>query len=55
MSEVKKRSFFNRNLVAIVMIPTIIGIHWVCHSIQNNEKFVKQHERKDLPIFMVKE
>lgn len=53
MSSKKTASFINRNIIAIVIIPTIFALHWACNSIQNNEKFVKQHERKDLPIIMV--
>lgn len=53
MSAVKKRSFFNRNLVAIVIVPIVVGIHWFCDDLQKNEKFVKPSERKDLPIIAV--
>lgn len=49
----KPRSFVNRNLVAIVMIPTIVAIHWACNWIQSNEYLIKESERKELPIFIV--
>ncbi|XP_047096875.1 uncharacterized protein LOC124710364 [Schistocerca piceifrons] len=49
-SNPKLRSFVNRNLVAIVMIPSLIGIHWGWLRLQSVEEFVPKEERKDLPI-----
>lgn len=47
------RQFIHNNLVFIVMVPAIVAIHWGVNRIQYNEKFVAEHERKDLPIVMV--
>lgn len=49
----KTRGFINRNLVAIVMIPSIIGIHYGWKSLQNNEALVSKSEKIDLPIVTV--
>lgn len=47
------REFINRNLVAIVMVPAIIGIHWGWRSLQDMEIFFKKEEKKELPIIEV--
>lgn len=44
------RSFVNRNLVAIVMIPSLIGIHWGWLRLQSVEALVPKEERKDFPF-----
>ncbi|ETN61017.1 hypothetical protein AND_007347 [Anopheles darlingi] len=44
------KMFINKNLVAIVMIPSLIGMHWAWDNLQHNRALVADHERKDLPI-----
>ena len=47
------QKFIKRNMVVIVMVPVIVGLHLGWMLIQNNEKFVKKHEKRDLPIIEV--
>lgn len=47
------KKFVHNNLVAIVIIPTIIAVHWGCNKIQNMDQFVSESERKDMPIIRV--
>ncbi|EDV30272.1 uncharacterized protein Dana_GF23200 [Drosophila ananassae] len=42
-------SFFSRNLVAIVMVPSLIGIHLGWSYMQNNRKLVSEAEQMELP------
>ncbi|KAK7868211.1 hypothetical protein R5R35_000615 [Gryllus longicercus] len=42
--------FVNRNLVTIVMVPSIILIHWGWTKLQDVETLVSKEERVDLPI-----
>uniref|UniRef100_A0A182JTX1 Secreted protein n=1 Tax=Anopheles christyi TaxID=43041 RepID=A0A182JTX1_9DIPT len=42
--------FVQRNLVTIVMIPSLIGLHWAWDSLQHNRALVTDQERKDLPV-----
>ncbi|XP_055379655.1 uncharacterized protein LOC129610894 [Condylostylus longicornis] len=44
------QSFFQKYLVTIVMIPSIIGIHIGWNFLQKNPTLVKEEERIDLPI-----
>ncbi|XP_044730600.1 uncharacterized protein LOC123293760 [Chrysoperla carnea] len=53
MSANKIKNFIINNSVAIVMIPTVIGLHWGWNEIQHNDKFVKPSERKELPIMII--
>uniref|UniRef100_A0A1L8EAY8 Uncharacterized protein n=1 Tax=Haematobia irritans TaxID=7368 RepID=A0A1L8EAY8_HAEIR len=46
----KQPSFVSRNLVAIVMIPTIIAFHYGWNVMQNNRALVQEHEQIDLPV-----
>uniref|UniRef100_A0A182W3Z9 Uncharacterized protein n=1 Tax=Anopheles minimus TaxID=112268 RepID=A0A182W3Z9_9DIPT len=46
----KIKMFVSRNLVAIVMVPSLIGLHWAWDSLQHNRALVSDHERKDLPV-----
>uniref|UniRef100_U5ES16 Uncharacterized protein n=1 Tax=Corethrella appendiculata TaxID=1370023 RepID=U5ES16_9DIPT len=46
----KLKKFIIKYQVTLVMIPTIIGIHWSWERLQNNELLVTKDERKDLPI-----
>ncbi|XP_068156665.1 uncharacterized protein [Drosophila tropicalis] len=45
----KSSSFISRNLVAIVMIPSLIGIHLGWSYMQDNRKLVTKEEQIDLP------
>ena len=47
-------SFVSRNIVAIVMIPSLIGIHLVWMGIQKNETLVRKDEQMELPIVTVR-
>lgn len=47
------RDFIKNNRVLIVMIPAIIGIHVGWNMVQNNEIFVDEKDRKELPIVVV--
>lgn len=49
-----KESFLRKYIVTIVMIPSIIGIHWGWDLLQRNETFVKKDERIDLPVVTVR-
>lgn len=48
-------NFLNKNLVLVVMIPGIVGLHWGWYKLQHNEKFVKKEDQiiNDQPIFVV--
>ncbi|EDW39150.1 GL13932 [Drosophila persimilis] len=45
----KQPSFVSRNLVTIVMVPSLIGIHLGWGYMQNNRKLVTESEQIDLP------
>ncbi|KAH8291926.1 hypothetical protein KR054_002307 [Drosophila jambulina] len=45
----KQPSFVSRNLVAIVMIPSLVGIHLGWSYMQNNRTLVSEAEQIDLP------
>ncbi|KAH8312111.1 hypothetical protein KR044_009448 [Drosophila immigrans] len=49
----KKQSFISRNLVAVVMIPSLIGIHYGWKILQDNRKLVTVEEQIDLPPITV--
>ncbi|XP_013099504.1 uncharacterized protein LOC106081835 [Stomoxys calcitrans] len=44
------QSFVKRNLVSIVMVPTIIAFHYGWNVMQNNRALVQEHEQIDLPV-----
>ncbi|XP_055700100.1 uncharacterized protein LOC129799866 [Phlebotomus papatasi] len=46
------KAFVNKYIVTIVMIPSIIGIHYGWTKVQNVESLVKEHEKQDLPIII---
>ncbi|XP_035907671.1 uncharacterized protein LOC118510214 [Anopheles stephensi] len=46
----KIKMFVSRNLVTIVMVPSLIGLHWAWDSLQHNKALVSDYERKDLPV-----
>ncbi|XP_064551270.1 uncharacterized protein LOC135437285 [Drosophila montana] len=45
----QKQSFFSRNIVAVVMIPTLIAVHLGWKILQENRKLVTVEEQIDLP------
>ncbi|KAH8420833.1 hypothetical protein KR222_006177, partial [Zaprionus bogoriensis] len=49
----QKQSFLSRNIVAIVMIPSLIGIHLGWKVLQENRKLVSAEEQIDLPPITV--
>jgi hypothetical protein len=49
----KVRGFFNRNMVAIVMVPALVLLHWGWYKLQDVEALVKKEEKKDIPIVIV--
>ncbi|CAG2057062.1 unnamed protein product [Timema podura] len=48
-------AFLNRNIVAVVMIPSIVLIHWGWLKLQDVEALVKKEEKKDLPVLLAVE
>ncbi|XP_017486230.1 PREDICTED: uncharacterized protein LOC108374739 [Rhagoletis zephyria] len=46
----KTQTFLRRNSVAIVMIPSIIGIHYAWNLMQKNRTLVAADEEIDLPV-----
>lgn len=53
MTVPQKQSFVSRNLVALVMIPSLIGIHIGWRMLQDNRKLVAADEQIDLPPITV--
>ena len=49
----KLARFAKKNVVLIVMLPIIGGIHYGWVKLQEVDKFVKKHERRELPIIEV--
>lgn len=49
----KMSNFARKNMVILVMGPLIIGLHWGWQQLQNDERFVGKHERRELPIVEV--
>lgn len=47
------KEFVNRNILLVVMIPSIGGLHWVWQKIQEDEVFVAKHERREFPPITV--
>lgn len=45
--------FFKNNQVLLVMIPLIIGSHFGWSALQNDKRFVAEHEKKGQPVFIV--
>ncbi|KAG0693509.1 McKusick-Kaufman/Bardet-Biedl syndromes putative chaperonin [Chionoecetes opilio] len=46
----KARKFVHRNLVMIVMVPVLLGVHYGWQKVQDTEMFVPKQQRRDLPI-----
>lgn len=49
----KVSKFCKRNVVALTLVPLIVGIHWGWDRLQDNPIFVRPDERKELPIIIV--
>lgn len=47
--------FINRNLVALVMIPSIIGLHYGWSELQGNTNLVPDGTRIEQPIYSVRD
>ncbi|KAG7171289.1 McKusick-Kaufman/Bardet-Biedl syndromes putative chaperonin-like [Homarus americanus] len=46
----RAREFMKRNIVLIIMLPAIVGLHYGWQKIQDIELFVPKQQRKDLPV-----
>ncbi|KAK3864014.1 hypothetical protein Pcinc_030275 [Petrolisthes cinctipes] len=44
------REFIRRNMVMVVMVPVLVGLHYGWHKLQEVEMFVPKEDRRDLPI-----
>lgn len=44
------REFMKRNMVMIVMVPVMVGLHYGWQKIQDVEAFVPKNQRRDLPV-----
>lgn len=51
MSKVK--NFLNRNIVLVVMVPSIVLIHVGWDKMQDVDKFRAGYEREEIPIIVV--
>lgn len=49
----RKQTFVSKNLVTLVMIPSLIGIHIGWRMLQDNRKLVTADEQIDLPPITV--
>lgn len=47
------REFMKRNMVMIVMVPVMVGLHYGWQKIQDVEAFVPKNQRRDLPVLEV--
>lgn len=50
MSKGKLQRFLNDNLILIVCVPLIVGIHWSWLRLQNNPDLPNPSGKKELPI-----
>lgn len=46
--------FCNDNIVLIVCIPLLIGVHWTWTKVQENPLLVPPKDKKELPLFAVR-
>ncbi|KZS03312.1 Uncharacterized protein APZ42_033989 [Daphnia magna] len=46
----KLSRFTKKNIVMIVMVPTMVSIHWGWTKLQEIERFVPKNEKMELPI-----
>ncbi|XP_073949948.1 uncharacterized protein [Choristoneura fumiferana] len=44
------RLFVSKNLVALVMVPAIIGAHYTWYKLQHDDRLVSKNEREKLPM-----
>lgn len=44
------REFLRRNVVLVVMVPVLVGVHFGWQKIQDIEMFVPKQQRQDLPV-----
>lgn len=49
----KVKAFIDRNMLMLVMLPSLAGLHWFWQSLQEDEKFVAKHERREFPPITV--
>lgn len=49
----RAREFMRRNIVMIVMVPVLVGLHYGWQKLQDVEMFVPKEQRRDLPIMQV--
>ena len=49
----KCSKFVKRNIVMIVMVPVLVSMHWGWMKLQDVEKFVAPHEKRELPLLSV--
>lgn len=47
------RLFVSKNLVALVMVPAIIGAHYTWYKLQHDDRLVSKNERDKLPMITV--
>lgn len=47
------RTFISKNMVALVMVPVIIGGHYGWYKLQGVDTLVSENERKNLPFASV--
>jgi len=47
------REFVNRNIVSIVMLPSIVALHWGWLKLQDVEALVTPEEKSKLPLLQV--
>lgn len=48
------REFLKRNMVVIVMVPVLIGVHYGWQKLQDIEMFVPKQQHRDLPVIQVR-
>lgn len=49
----RAREFLRRNMVLVVMIPVLFGVHYGWQKVQEIEVFVPKQQRRDLPVVEV--
>lgn len=46
----RAREFLRRNMVLVVMVPVLLGVHYGWQKVQDVEMFVPKQQRRDLPV-----
>lgn len=46
----RAREFLRRNIVLVVMVPVLFGVHYGWQKVQDVEVFVPKQQRRDLPV-----